>query len=137
MYRYIVYSGTIYRYNGLVISYRTQDTSFLKGNVWDYADSNGLDRALFGAILRKLDFSRSLFETDMSTYSRGQKKKVLVAASLASKAHIYMWDEPLNYLDIYCRSQLENLLTNCKPTMIFSEHDRAFCSTIATKTIEL
>ena len=131
------YSGTIYRYNGLVISYLTQDTSFLKGNVWDYADSNGLDRALFGAILRKLDFSRSLFETDMSTYSQGQKKKVLVAASLASKAHIYMWDEPLNYLDIYCRSQLENLLTTCKPTMIFSEHDRAFCSAIATKTIEL
>ena len=131
------HSGIIYKHNSLVISYLTQDTSFLKGNVWDYVDKNGLDRALFGAILRKLDFSRSLFETDMSTYSQGQKKKVLVAASLSSKAHIYMWDEPLNYLDIYCRSQLENLLVKYKPTMIFSEHDEAFCDAVATKIIEL
>ena len=131
------HSGIIYKHNSLVISYLTQDTSFLKGNVWDYVDKNGLDRALFGAILRKLDFSRSLFETDMSTYSQGQKKKVLVAASLSSKAHIYMWDEPLNYLDIYCRSQLENLLVKYKPTMIFSEHDEAFCNAVSTKTIEL
>ena len=131
------HSGIIYKHNSLVISYLTQDTSFLKGNVWDYVDKNSLDRALFGAILRKLDFSRALFETDMSTYSQGQKKKVLVAASLSSKAHIYMWDEPLNYLDIYCRSQLENLLVKYKPTMIFSEHDEAFCNAVATKTIEL
>ena len=131
------YSGTIYRQNGIVISYLTQDTSFLKGNIWEYVDKNHLDRALFGAILRKLDFSRSLFETDMSTYSQGQKKKVLVAASLSSKAHIYLWDEPLNYLDLYCRNQLENLLVSCRPTMIFSEHDSAFCTKVATKIIEL
>ena len=131
------YSGIIYRQNGIVISYLTQDTSFLKGSIWEYVDKNGLDRALFGAIMRKLDFSRSLFETDMSTYSQGQKKKVLVAASLSAKAHIYLWDEPLNYLDLYCRNQLENLLVSCKPTMIFSEHDAAFCDAVATNIIEL
>ena len=88
-------------------------------------------------MLAKLDVPKVQMEKDMVALSAGQKKKVLVAASLASKAHIYLWDEPLNYLDLYCRSQLENLLAKHKPTMIFSEHDQAFCDAIATKTIEL
>lgn len=33
---------------------------------------------IFKAILRKLDFSRVQFDKDMSEYSAGQKKKVLI-----------------------------------------------------------
>lgn len=70
--------------------------------------------------------------TDLSALSQGQKKKIMIAASLCERAHLYVWDEPLNYLDIYSRIQVENLIMQFKPTMIFVEHDRAFAEKVAT-----
>ena len=80
---------------------------------------------------------RVQFEKDMAGYSKGQKKKVLIAKSLCEKAHLYIWDEPLNYIDIYSRMQIEELIETFCPTMIFVEHDRAFTDKIATKRINL
>ncbi|MDE6004139.1 MAG: ATP-binding cassette domain-containing protein [Oscillospiraceae bacterium] len=54
-------------------------------------------------MLRQLDHERSQFDKDISNYSEGQKKKVLIAASLATSVHLYVWDEPLNYIDIFSR----------------------------------
>ena len=85
------------------------------------------------ALLRKLDFSREQFEKAVETYSEGQKKKVLLAFSLCCQAHLYIWDEPLNYIDLYSRIQLEELILKRKPTMIFVEHDRRFMEKTATK----
>jgi len=67
----------------------------------------------------------------------GNQKKVLLARSLCEQAHIYIWDEPLNYIDILSRMQIEELIKTHKPTMIFVEHDRTFCDNIATKTVNL
>ena len=47
----------------------------------------------------------------LSCFSEGQKKKTLIAKSLCERAHLYIWDEPLNYIDIYSRLQIEELLT--------------------------
>ena len=121
----------------LVISYVPQDTSFLTGDLSEYARKQGIDETLFKTILRKLDFSRIQFEKDMRDYSAGQKKKVLLARSLCEQAHLYIWDEPLNYIDILSRVQIEDLITAYRPTMIFVEHDRAFCGNIATKSVDL
>ena len=46
-----------------------------------------------------------------------------------------MWDEPLNYIDIYSRLQIERLIQAFSPTMIFVEHDFAFQTAIATKIV--
>ena len=89
------------------------------------------------AILRKLDFSRLQFEKPMESYSEGQKKKVLLARSLCQRAHLYIWDEPLNFIDLYTRMQIEALLVRCGPTLLFVEHDRAFQQAVATRTIQL
>lgn len=70
-------------------------------------------------------------------YSEGQKKKVLLAASLLTPAHLYIWDESLNYIDIFSRMQIEKLLLQYQPTMLFVEHDVRFREKIATKTVEL
>ena len=56
-------------------------------------------------MLRKLDLERSQFEKDIGQYSAGQKKKVLLARSLCQRAHLYIWDEPLNYIDVLSRIQ--------------------------------
>ena len=103
----------------------------------DYARQWNIDEPLFKAILRKLDFSRAQFEKDIADFSDGQKKKVLLARSLCEKAHLYVWDEPLNYIDVLSRMQIERLILDYEPTILFVEHDIAFCENIATKTIKL
>ena len=53
------------------------------------------------------------------------------------QANIYIWDEPLNYIDILTREQIEDALLKYKPTLIFVEHDETFIEKVATKIISL
>lgn len=133
----MTHSGTFEKGSQLVISYVSQDTSHLHGGLSAYAEAQGIDESLFKAILRKLDFSRVQFEKDMTAFSGGQKKKVLIAKSLSEQSHLLVWDEPLNFIDVISRMQLEELLLIAKPTILFVEHDKAFCDRVATKTIQL
>lgn len=133
----IQHTGSMYTGSGLIISYVQQDTSHLKGLLSDFIEEHGIDETLFKSILRKMDFDRIQFEKDISYYSGGQKKKLLIAKSLCEKAHIYIWDEPLNFIDIYSRMQIEELIQRFNPTMVFVEHDQAFQQTVATKTITM
>lgn len=121
----------------LEISYVGQDTVAVKGDVTSFCKEHNLDLSLFCAILRQLDFERTQFLKDMAEYSEGQKKKVLLAASLLTPAHLYIWDEPLNYIDVFSRMQIEKLLLEYQPTLLFVEHDIRFREKIATKVIEL
>ena len=123
--------------SGLIISYICQDTGMLGGSIPAYCQKNNLDKSLFLAILRQLDFERTQFAKNIEDYSEGQKKKILLATSLLTPAHLYIWDEPLNYIDIFSRMQIEKLLLAYQPTMLFVEHDVKFCEKIATGTIEL
>ena len=131
------HTGKVTRLSGLTISWVPQDTSHLRGSLRDYARKSGVDETLLLAILRKLDFPRVQFEKDMADWSAGQKKKALIARSLCESAHLYIWDEPLNYIDVWSRMQIEELLLEFRPTMLFVEHDGAFRRKIATKTVEL
>ncbi len=133
----ITYTGTFRKASQLKISYVSQDTSQLGGNLTDYARDHNIEESLFKAILRKLDFSREQFEKDMAAFSGGQKKKVLIAKSLCEKAHLHIWDEPLNFVDVLSRMQIEELLLAYGPTILFVEHDTEFCKNIATKFVEL
>ena len=133
----IEFKGNLHIGSQLKVSYVSQDTSDLNGNLSDFAYNNGIDESLFKAMLRKLDFSRTQFEKDMSDFSGGQKKKVLIAKSLCEQAHLYIWDEPLNFIDVISRMQIEKLILEYKPTLLFVEHDSAFCNNIATKTIQM
>lgn len=133
----IDHTGTFRRGTQLKISYVSQDTAHLQGNLTDYAKSNGIEESLFKAILRKLDFSRVQFEKDIAAFSGGQKKKVLIAKSLCEKVHLHIWDEPLNFIDVISRMQIEELLLEYSPTILFVEHDREFCHNIATRIVQL
>ena len=133
----IPHAGQVRRAPGLVVSYAPQDAAGLAGDLTGFARAHGLDESLFKAILRKMDFSRIQFEKDMASFSSGQKKKVLLARSLCEKAHLYVWDEPLNFIDIYTRMQIEKLIGASAPSMLFVEHDAAFRQAVATGTVRL
>jgi len=131
------YTGNFHKGSGLLISYVSQDTSHLSGSLSDYIRENNLDESLFKAILRKLDFSRIQFEKALDDFSGGQKKKVLIAKSLCEKSHLLIWDEPLNFIDVISRMQIENLLSEFEPTILFVEHDSFFSDKISTEKIIL
>lgn len=133
----INHTGTITVGSGLVISYVPQDTSHLKGSLSDFAEKAGIEESLFKTVLRKMDFARVQFEKDMADFSGGQKKKALLARSLCEQAHLYVWDEPLNFVDVYSRMQIEELIREFSPAMIFVEHDEAFRDMVATRVINV
>ncbi len=133
----VQHTGLLWRQSGLTVSVVPQDTGGLCGPLRDWPRAHGLEPSLFFAILRKLGFERSQFELDAARCSDGQKKKLLLAVSLARPAHLYLWDEPLNYLDVTSREQIEELLLTSAATMIFVEHDARFVEQVATGRIEL
>ena len=131
------YIGEIKLASHLKISYIPQDTSNLTGHLNEYIRKQNVDETLCKTILRKLDFSRELFDMDMHSYSDGQKKKVLIAVSLSKPAHLFVWDEPLNYIDVISRIQIEEIIKETKPTLLFVEHDKRFVEDLANKIIQL
>lgn len=133
----IAYTGEMEKNPRLKISHVSQDASGLCGDLYAYAQRCGVDETMLLTILRKLDFSREQFDMPLESYSAGQKKKVLLARSLCEPAHLHVWDEPMNYIDVISRIQLEELLLKFKPTLLFVEHDRAFQEKIATRTVTL
>ena len=133
----IPHTGEVWLGNGLKISYVSQDTSGLRGKLTDFARESGIDESLFLAMLAKLDVPKAQMEKDMSALSAGQKKKVLLARSICEPMHLHIWDEPMNYIDIISRMQIEAVLKEYQPTILFVEHDKAFCDNVATKVVEL
>lgn len=131
------HSGRVRIASGLIISYVPQRTDALRGSVFDFPEAAQIDRTLFLSFLRKMGFPRDHFARDMTTFSEGQKKKVLLAKSLSEQAHLYVWDEPLNYIDLASRLQIETLIKTYQPTMLLVEHDRAFRDAIATEVVTL
>ncbi len=117
----------------LLISYVPQQTDDLVGTMDDFIRRSDVDETLFKAILRNMDFTRDLFERPLERMSQGQKKKLLLTRSLCIPAHVYIWDEPLNYIDVLSRVQLEGLLLTYEPTMLLVEHDAVFLERVCTR----
>lgn len=133
----IKYAGELRIANGLKISYVSQSTETLEGNLKEFASRNKIEESIFKAMLSKMGISKEEFEKDIKEMSEGQKKKVLIAKSITESANIYIWDEPLNYIDILTRIQIEEAILKYKPTIIFVEHDETFIKKVATNVIQL
>lgn len=133
----IQYNGEFKVANDLKISYVSQSTENLKGSLTIFAQENKLDESIFKAMLVKMGLEKSDFDTNIEDMSEGQKKKVLMAKSISEQANIYIWDEPLNYIDILTRIQIEDTILKDNPTLIFVEHDETFIKKVATKMINL
>jgi len=133
----VPHTGTFALSSGVKISYVPQTHESVFGKISDFTRTHGIDESLFRAVLDKMGFSIADCGEDLAACSPGQKKKLLIAKSLCEKAHLYIWDEPLNFLDVYARMQIEKILTQYSPTMIFVEHDLSFRNAVATETVEM
>lgn len=120
----------------LVISYIPQIVA-PSGTLSDFARECGVWESYFMALLSKIGFDARDFTRDMQLFSEGQKKKALIARCLAQRAHLYLLDEPLNYLDVTAREQFEKALISSGATVLFAEHDEAFLQAVATRKLRL
>ncbi len=127
--------GSISRPRDLIISTLPQEAGHAQGTPFEIAERKGLAADYFLALLRKLGFPRESFIRDAKGFSMGQQKKLLLAASMARPAHLYLWDEPLNYIDLESREQIEEMLAATEATLVFVEHDRRFVEKVATEII--
>ncbi|MBR4529637.1 MAG: ABC-F family ATP-binding cassette domain-containing protein [Lachnospiraceae bacterium] len=133
----LLISGDLEVASGMIISYVNQDTSHLTGSLRELCRKRDLDESLLLAVLRRLDLPREQFVKNMEDFSEGQRKKVLIAASLITPAHLYIWDEPLNYIDVFSRMQIEKLILQYEPTMLLVEHDVRFQEQVATELVRV
>lgn len=107
------------------------------GTIQAWAEAQHLPYQALLNNLKKLGLERTSFTTPIEHLSLGQQKKVALAASLVTPASLYVWDEPLNYLDLYNQDQLADSILAAKPTLLFVEHDQAFIDKVATKIVRL
>ncbi len=129
--------GEVKRPHGLTISYVRQNYEDNRGTLSEFAEKNQVDYQAFLNNLRKLGMEREVFDNKIEQMSMGQRKKVELAKSLSQEAELYIWDEPLNYLDVFNQEQLEQLILENKPAMLIIDHDQRFLNKIASQVVTL
>ncbi|SJZ73878.1 lincosamide and streptogramin A transport system ATP-binding/permease protein [Pilibacter termitis] len=130
-------TGEIHAVQNMKISYVHQEHEGNKGTLSEFAKKKKIDYEYFLNNLRKLGMEMEVFSQKIENMSLGQRKKVELAKSLTEQAELYVWDEPLNYLDVFNHVQIENVIKNFKPTMIVIEHDKRFIENVAEKVVKL
>jgi lincosamide and streptogramin A transport system ATP-binding/permease protein len=134
----ILIRGSFRAAAGIRVSYVPQEPEFGEGETLrDLALAEGVDEGRYKTVLTHLGFGRDRLSAAARDLSRGQRKKALLGLSIAASAHLYLWDEPLDHVDIMTRMQLEELIEDAKPTLVAAEHDLAFLERLGFKMIHL
>jgi len=114
-----------------------QHPRWAEGALRERLREEGLDETLFRNVRGVMGSEGDVFDRPLEHMSEGQRKQVELARSFMAPAHVRLWDEPLNYLDITCREQIESVIVRCEPTLVFVEHDAEFVDRIATRVIAI
>lgn len=131
-------SSAVMTARGLEISYAYQEPLWIEGYLIDLFSKEPPEIfERFHMICKMFDLPPDYLKRPLETYSSGQIKKADIARALALKCHILFLDEPLNYMDVYFREQLEKAILTFKPTIVFVEHDARFGENVANGVVEL
>ena len=123
----------IRRAGGVSIAYVTQEPALHSGEFSASLRENRKFKELCMLFDVPPDFERRPLET----LSSGELKKVDIARTLAEHHQILFLDEPLNYMDVNFKTQLEEALSDEDLTMVFVEHNESFGEKFANQIIEL
>jgi len=129
--------GHISTLPGMRLSVSYQSPLWQEGMLTDLLRDSAVDAGVFRTTLAYFEMGPAYFERPLETFSQGELKKIDIARALAQDNHLLMLDEPLNYMDIHFRQQLEAALQRYRPTLIFVEHDEHFGETVATAVLDL
>ena len=129
--------GTVYIPRSIKIYYSGQIPLWKSGMLRDHLKEENTDETKFRSILGVMGAWGEIFERPLETFSKGELKKVELCKSFMSPGSLLIWDEPLNYLDVMSREQLEEVILEFEPNMLFTEHDRAFVENVATRVVTM
>ena len=130
-------TGTIRLADQTTVNLVRQNYAVNQGTLPEFARQHHLQLSMLLNVLRKLGMDRDTFVVPIQEMSMGQQKKVELARSLLIPAQLYLWDEPLNYLDTYNQAQLIQLVQEFKLPLLFVEHDRLFIDAVDSKRVVL
>ena len=132
-----VAEGVIHIPKYLTVARAYQEPLWKEGYLRDRLREEGIEEADFRNIMALLGVRGEVFARPLETFSEGERKKVDLCRSFLGEAHLFLWDEPLNYLDVMTREQIERLILEFQPTMLFVEHDRYFIERVATGVVRM
>ena len=127
-------SKGIRRRGGISIAYITQEPTERSGDVKAGIQA---DYRRFKELCMLFDVPSDFERRPLETLSSGELKKVDIARTLAEHHQILFLDEPLNYMDVQFKAQLEEALADEKLTLVFVEHNEEFGERVANRVIEL
>lgn len=97
-------------------------------------DAWDVDRKL-DVVLEKLHLEEH--DKPCSQLSGGERRRVMLARSIAAEPDLLLLDEPTNHLDVEMIAWIENYLADYRGACLFVTHDRFFLDRIATRIAEL
>lgn len=86
--------------------------------------TSDIDRVTFDNILARFDIPDTVRDTDMSSLSGGELKKINIALAFASNKEVIILDEPGNNLDAKGIDILMELMEESSRNIILVSHDR-------------
>ncbi len=123
----------IRRKGGISIAYVTQEPNLRSGEL----PGSLLENRKFKDFCKLFDLPFDSCCRPLETLSSGELKKVDIARALAEEHQILFLDEPLNYMDVQFKAQLEAALLEEKLTVVFVEHNEEFGERVANQIIDL
>ena len=135
-------SGSVMRRNGLRVSYLpqmpvyTQKRTSVEQVLFDSPrDVGEPDEYEAKALLTQLGITD--FESDVRTFSGGQKKRVALASALIRPVDLLLLDEPTNHIDAGTIAWLETRLAAYRGALMMVTHDRYFLDRVCNRIAEL
>ena len=129
--------GQIIRQNGLKIAWVPQNPIFPSGaDVRSCAFGIGEgEEWQIESNLQELGITQ--LNQKMEELSGGQKRRVVLAGTLAGDFDVLLLDEPTNHLDAEMISWLEEYLRSYRGTVLMVTHDRYFLDRVTTRIMEI
>jgi len=127
--------------HGVVSAYFSQQETELdeRGTVLDCVQSmTGLTRPNAQNLLGRFLFSGwEEHQKAVAVLSGGERRRLALAAVVASGANFLVLDEPTNHLDLESREALEDALRAFPGTVLLVSHDRALLDAVAHRTLAI
>ncbi|MCY3812853.1 MAG: ABC-F family ATP-binding cassette domain-containing protein [Gammaproteobacteria bacterium] len=131
------HTGTLLRPRHVAVARTFQHPQWTDGLLREHLQDAGIEESRFRQVMAVLGVRGGVLDGRIEDLSHGQQKKIDLARSFLANADLLLWDEPLNFIDIDAREQIEDVLLADQPTVVFVEHDAAFVERVATEVIDL
>ncbi len=129
--------GQIVRQNGLKIAYVPQNPAFPEqADIRSYAFEKGAGED-WQVESNLTELGITDFDQKIEHLSGGQKRRVVLAKTLAENFDVLLLDEPTNHLDEGMINWLEEYLRAYRGTVLMVTHDRYFLDRVTNRILEI